>query len=334
MNNEIKKQLLKTAVLTSPVIATFIAAPILIAKIPFNFKTYFTFWLIVLSGTILSWVINTWILTFRKKIFFNPLITIIIVSSITILIPTILFLIFKNFRPLVFLNIPVYKFQYIRIIIVVLTNVIVFILIDLIVTKESKIQLDKENSDLKFLKLEAEYKLLKDQINPHFLFNALNISKSLIKSQPKEAEKYIVELSEFLRATVNSNQKTVILKDELTLCMRYLKLQKVRFDNSLLFHINTNELMNVYYLPFFSLVTLIENAIKHNSFTDETPLKITIETIEEFVVIKNNKQFKNVTSLSRTGLLNLNQRCNLLTGNEIIIIDNEQEFLVKIKLTK
>ena len=211
-------------------------------------------------------------------------------------------------------------------------NLIIFILLDLIFTRETTLQLNREIAELKFLNLEAEYKLLKEQVNPHFLFNALNVSKSLIKKQPDEAEKYIMQLSDFLRATVNNHQKSASLKDEMELAGNYIALQKVRFGNALHFSMNINEEKAGYHLPFFTLVSLIENAIKHNSFTDKNPLEISIYTEDDFVFVKNNLQPKFVLASSKTGLININQRSRLLSGNEIEIINNETDFLVKIKL--
>jgi len=104
-------------------------------------------------------------------------------------------------------------------------SLIIYLIIDLVYTQEKRVQLIEENATLQFSNLESEYKLLKAQINPHFLFNALNISKSLIKTQPKNAEKYIVELSEFLRRSVNNQQKSITLQKELEHCQQYINLQ-------------------------------------------------------------------------------------------------------------
>jgi LytS/YehU family sensor histidine kinase len=85
-------------------------------------------------------------------------------------------------------------------------------------------------------------------------------------------------------------------------------------------------------LPFFALVTLIENATKHNSFTIEKPLCLNIYIEEDFIVVQNNKQQKNVLNSEKTGLNNINERSKILNGNDIQILDEENSFTVKIKL--
>jgi len=111
-------------------------------------------------------------------------------------------------------------------------NIIIYLLLHLIFTREHSIQLVKKNAALQYQNLETEYKLLKEQINPHFLFNALNISKSLIKTQPENAEKYILQLSDFLRRTLKSQHKSISLQEELDHCLQFVELQKA---NSCLF---------------------------------------------------------------------------------------------------
>jgi len=149
---------------------------------------------------------------------------------------------------------------------------IIYLLLDLIYSQKDKVELAVENASLRYNNLESEYKLLKAQINPHFLFNALNISKSLIKTQPKKAERYIIQLSEFLRNSLNNQQKSISLKEELAHVQQYVDLQKVRFENAFeyLVKVDNNQLEK--HLPLFTLTTLVENALKHNSFSEEEPL--------------------------------------------------------------
>ena len=85
-------------------------------------------------------------------------------------------------------------------------------------------------------------------------------------------------------------------------------------------------------MPFFALVTLLENATKHNSFTIEKPLYINIYLEEDFIVVHNNKQPKYVLNSEKTGLKNINERSKILNGHAIQILDEENSFTVKIKL--
>jgi LytS/YehU family sensor histidine kinase len=211
-------------------------------------------------------------------------------------------------------------------------NLIVFIIFDLVVSNETAMVLNKENAELKFSNLEAEYKLLKDQINPHFLFNALNTSKSLIKTKPIAAEQYIVNLSDFIRLMINNQQKSASLKEEIDMLENYITLQKIRFEDAIKVSIDINEKNLGYKLPFFTLVSLFENAIKHNVLTNEMPLNIELYDENEWIVVSNNIQPKFVMATSRTGLININKRSKILTEQDIEVENDSNHFTVKVKL--
>ena len=211
-------------------------------------------------------------------------------------------------------------------------NFMIFLILDLVYTQERRIRLIEENASLKYSNIESEYKLLKAQINPHFLFNALNISKSLIKTHPENAEKYIVQLSEFLRRSINNQQKSVTLQKELDNCEQYIRLQKMRFENAFTYSVDVRERHLDKKLPFYALITLLENAFKHNSFEEDNPLLISIKTRDDYIQVRNNLKIKNGVVSTHTGLSNLNQRSKLLSGFEIIIDNDGQYFSVQIKL--
>ncbi len=204
-----------------------------------------------------------------------------------------------------------------------------------ILLKNKRIMIELENAKLKQQNTEAFYNQLKQQINPHFLFNSLNILKSLIKREPDTAENYLVKLSEFLRVSIASaNENTVILKEELELCTDYLEMQKVRFGKALQYSFNIP--MNVQesgFAPIFSIQLLVENAIKHNSLTNEKPLKIDVTCNSGYISVSNNRQIK-LTSETSTGvgLKNLSERYKILSGEDITITESEKEFCVKIKI--
>jgi two-component system, LytTR family, sensor kinase len=243
------------------------------------------------------------------------------------------YILFYSINPVLPIVINPIKIDLLRFVNIIAVNAIIFILVDLIFEKESKARLDKENNDLKVANIEAKYKLLKDQINPHFLFNALGTAKSLVKREPDLAQSFLVKLSEFLRASISNDKKTTILKDEVKLCEDYIALQKMRLGNSLNFNCAVDTFSEKRVLPYFSLLTLVENAIKHNALTQDAPLNIKIVTENDFISVINNSQKKFVLEDStKTGLKNLNERYNLLTGNELIIESNEKEFCVKFKM--
>ena len=329
MQQQTRKEIIKTAAVISPIIALLVVIPVYITRK--NTQDYFLIlWVAYLVRTVIAWYLNVLILTRLEAIRGKTWICVLLSSVIMIICGSILIGIFpfKSLAP----YLSNFQLTVVRSASTFCVNLIIVILLDLIFTREAALRLNKENAELKFANLEAEYKLLKEQLNPHFLFNALNISKSLIKKQPQEAENYIVQLSNFLRATIDNNQKSASLKDELELCGNYVVLQKIRFGNALSYVININEEKEQYHLPFFTLVSLIENAIKHNNFTDKKPLTISIYIEDDFVCVKNNLQPKFVMSSSKTGLMNISQRSRLLSGDKIEVINNEIDFLVRVKL--
>lgn len=223
----------------------------------------------------------------------------------------------------------------IRIVNILSVNSIIYALIDLTLTKENKNQIELENANLKIVKLEADYKLLKDQINPHFLFNALSTAKALIKPQPEIAEEYIVRLSEFLRASINNNRKTITLKEELQLCTDFVALNKIRFGKALNFECELSIDASSNFVPHFALLSLIENAIKHNAFTPDAPLMISLSMDQDMIEVKNNRKAKFIMETStRTGLNNLNERYKLISEKEIIVIESPDHYSVKIPVLK
>lgn len=320
-----KKEIIKTAFITSPIISFLIVAPIFIVKTDVHYNFFFI-WGLILFATFSCWYLNYLLLDRIEKTWLR--FSIIYGSFLLIGTAVVYYLrIDPAQTQLSQLQILLY-----RILSLLSTNLIISILIDLIVSKEKKLLLNKEIADLKFSNLEAQYKLLRDQINPHFIFNSLNISKSLIKKQPEKAEQYLLQLASFLRSTIDYNYKFATLSDEINLCNNYIDLQMVRFGDALQYAITNLGVNNNKQLPFFALVTLLENAIKHNSFTIENPLKIDIYVVDDYVLVQNNKQHKIVLNSDKSGLKNINERSKILNGTEIQIFDEEERFTVKIKL--
>jgi len=218
---------------------------------------------------------------------------------------------------------------------IILINVVIIVIHDYIILIHLKTQADIENARLKNAQAEAVNQLLRQQIQPHFLFNALNTLKSLYKIDPTGGEKYIVHLSDFLRASFsNSNTKITPVKEEIKLCMDYLEMQKIRFGHSLQFEFNLeSEIINHGLVPSFSIQPLIENAIKHNELTLESPLQIAISSREGRIRVTNNIQLKPVTDhYTGSGLTNLTERYRLLCQDDPVIEKDEYSFSVSIKV--
>jgi len=216
-----------------------------------------------------------------------------------------------------------------------LVNTMVTIVINLVMLQNEKMNAELELSKIKTAHAEAEILLLRQQIHPHFLFNALNTLKSLYKVDTKTGDTYMVHLANFLRASIFDRDAEVSsLQDELRLLNDYLEMQKIRFGTAITCTIDTMEADGKdLYLPSFSLQPLLENAIKHNELTEELPLNIEIQVRSGIISVSNNLQPKtNAEQSTNSGLANLSERCKLLSDNDISISMENGKFIVGIKL--
>lgn len=210
---------------------------------------------------------------------------------------------------------------------------VVYFLHNFIILQDSKVKVDLENSELRTRNAETANQLLRQQIQPHFLFNALNVLKSLIRKYPDTAEEYLISLSDFLRASVNQNKKVLVpLDEELKICKDYMEMQKIRFGEALVYKVDMGNNFSGY-LPVFSLQPLLENAIKHNELTNLSPLEIRINRAGEWMEVTNNiKPKRSLGESTGNGLSNLAERYRLLTGDAIQIDDTKECFQVRIKI--
>ncbi|MFT3843628.1 MAG: histidine kinase [Lacibacter sp.] len=237
----------------------------------------------------------------------------------------------KGLKPM-----PKSLFFFPRMIHILTINIIIIILCELILLYFKKQMIELENERLKQANLEARNDQLKMQLQPHFLFNSLNTLRLLLKKDKEKAEDYLLMLSDVLRfSTASVNEPLVDLAEELKFCLTYLEMQQVRFNGMLHFTI-ANELYSAEgKVPVFALQTLVENAIKHNAFTTEKPLEISINynQLSGMITVKNKIQPKQLFEVTtRVGLKNLAERYKLLCNEDIIINTNNNEFAVTIKL--
>lgn len=214
-------------------------------------------------------------------------------------------------------------------------NAFVLVLIDLVMLRNKKDRIAVENTTLKIANLEARHIQLQQQLQPHFLFNSLNVLQALIKKHPVRAGEYVARLSELLRHSVHySGQSMVTLQEEIGLCSNYLEMQQVRFGKALSYKVELpDQMINGGKVPSYSLQLLVENAIKHNRFTVESPLAISITAKDgRTITVANNLQPKPVTDHSgRTGLKNLEERYRILCNEGIVVEPGGERFMVHIK---
>lgn len=183
-----------------------------------------------------------------------------------------------------------------------------------------------------FSKKEAEYLQLKNQINPHFLFNNLNILVSFIELDPKKAVDFGIHLSNVYRHYLkNQTEDFFSLQGELDFIAEYLAIYKAKFENGFTFTLPSAILENQYILSS-CLQELVDNTFKHNNLEDENPLAIEFFIEQNSLVIQNTINKKEVESSSNFGLNNIKKRYLLLTNIDIQIIETQNHFSVKIPI--
>ncbi|NSL88274.1 sensor histidine kinase [Chitinophaga solisilvae] len=180
----------------------------------------------------------------------------------------------------------------------------------------------------------AQYELLKQQVNPHFLFNSLNTLKYMVESGDRQAVDFILKLSDFYRFTLESRKQQLIqLSEELEILNAYMYLLKARFENGIDLSVRLDETVTASLIPPFTLQLLIENCIKHNIVSLDKPLHIHLYTAGGYIVTENNIQLKRVPEASTgIGLENINQRYQHLLDKEIIIDVTADKFTIKLPI--
>lgn len=196
--------------------------------------------------------------------------------------------------------------------------------------KASLIEVEKYKTE----SAQAQLQNLKDQINPHFLFNNLSVLSSLVYQNQDKAVEYIGQLSKVYRYLLdNRTNELVRLKDEFKFIDSYIYLIQIRFDNSIHFTVQLDDKYLSYMIPPMSVQMLIENAIKHNEISMEFPLSISISTHDNQLEVKNNfKPRTQVEPSSKSGLQNIRARYRYFTDRPMEVIQNEKEFIVRIPL--
>jgi len=199
-----------------------------------------------------------------------------------------------------------------------------------------------QNGKLVTENIQNQYQTLKNQLNPHMLFNSLNTLQSLVRENPDKAQDYIRELSRVLRYTLQDNDKhTVALREEVAFVDAYIFLMKMRYEDNLVFEMYIDNCLSEYCLPPLSIQTLVENAIKHNEISNRKPLTVTIRTVvaagekNAYLCVENNLQPRRTASSGTgIGLTNLSKRYDLLFGKEIQIRETGNRFSVCIPIIK
>lgn len=193
------------------------------------------------------------------------------------------------------------------------------------------------NTQLEKAKVEAELEALKNQIDPHFIFNSLNTLSHLIEEKPAKARLFNESLADVYRYILqNKGKELVLLREEYHFLQQYFSLLKIRFEDAVLLDSTIpDRAMDQYLIPPISLQVLLENAIKHNEFSDSKPMQFSIKLIDDVLIISNPLRKKNLLrETSQIGLDNLDKRYRLTTDRRIVVRADEEQFQVQLPLLK
>lgn len=190
-------------------------------------------------------------------------------------------------------------------------------------TVAEKVELERQN-------VESQLEGLRNQVNPHFLFNSLNTLVYLIPEDPEKAVRFVQQLSKVYRYVLESRDvKMIPLREELEFLNSYVYLLKERFGENLHVEIKGLEQKQDSAIVPLALQILFENAIKHNIISSEKPLRIEVFSENGHLVVRNNLQRKNqVMDSTGVGLQNIKDRYRMLTDKDVQIIASQQYFTV------
>ncbi len=215
---------------------------------------------------------------------------------------------------------------------------LVLLLVALMVYGAFRLRINTLNRRRLAERREVEGKLqhLRDQVNPHFLFNSFNTLLAMVETQPGAAADYVQRLSDFYRKVLEQdNRAWHILEEELTMLGDYVYLQQMRFGEALKLDINIEQFQMGLLIPALSLQLLAENALKHNRITGKEPLYLAIFVENEALVVRNNKVAKReIAAGTGTGLNNIADRYRMQGQAEVVVQDASDFFEVRLPLLK
>lgn len=180
----------------------------------------------------------------------------------------------------------------------------------------------------------AKFETLKNQIDPHFLFNSLNVLSSLIEENPDNAQRFTTSLSKIYRYVLEQKDKELVsVAEELSFAKTYMNLLKMRFENSLFYELPETGINPEAKVVPLSLQLLLENTVKHNVVSEQKPLNIRIFVDGDYLAIQNDLQKKEVIqSRQGVGLQNIVDRYGIITNRNVLIEQSEKTFTVRIPI--
>ncbi len=218
----------------------------------------------------------------------------------------------------------------------VLINLTVYVFLFLLYQSFHAQQISIELERVKVAHVGARYELLRQQVNPHFLFNSLNTLKSMVDMQDPNASEFILKLSDFYRFTLERRVGDLIpLEEELDILEAYLFLLKARFEEGISVSVNLPADGALWAIPPFTLQLLAENCVKHNVISLDIPLRIRLYEQDGYIIMENNLQPKLKPEPStHMGLENISQRYLHLNQGQVLVEKRPGIFSVKLPLIK
>ena len=193
-------------------------------------------------------------------------------------------------------------------------------------------QLEQDKAMMQKELLQSQFHNLKNQINPHFLFNSFSVLQSLIETDPAKASEFLSKLSSMYRYILENKEEGMSsVQKELDMLQVYLYLLKTRHEDSLEVNVRIEEQYYQAFVPTLSLQMLVENAVKHNLFSKKQPLMIHIYIEDNFLVVRNTVKRKGSEVVStKVGLENIRSQYQLQSDKPVMVIEDDEFFTVKI----
>jgi len=187
-----------------------------------------------------------------------------------------------------------------------------------------------DNEKLRTEQVFTQFQSLKNQVNPHFLFNSLNALSSLVYENQDKAVEFIRKLSQVYRYVLDRKDEEIVpVEEEMEFLRNFIFLQKIRFGDNLKFEAKGSA---DGYLPPLALQLLVENAIKHNVVSDDHPLEINVDFKADFCFVTNNVKEKLSKDSTGIGLSNLKERYQYLSDKKVIIKNDGSKFMVQLPI--
>lgn len=216
----------------------------------------------------------------------------------------------------------------------ILINLVFYMFLNLLQQNYENEHVNMELERFRNDNLSAQYDLLKQQVNPHFLFNSLNTLKAMVETRDEQSVDFILKLANFYRYTLESRKLDLIhVREEMEILNAYLFLQKARFDDGFIFSSKLDDEVLETLVPPFTLQLLVENCLKHNIVSLQRPLNISIYREGDKLVVENEVQLKNSEENSLgVGLKNIELKYSHLLDRQVEVLNNQQLFQIKLPL--